>query len=87
MQNDDTNQKMKFDFNDFSWKCEQICSGLSLSSHLLKNYLIYSFAYPVDTGRKLNVHKTFKRRPGLHLNLYLLSVYQYFIANENQPNK
>ena len=20
--------------------------------------------YPVDTGRKLNVHKTFKRRPG-----------------------
>ena len=22
--------------------------------------------FPVDTGRKLNVHKTFKRRPGRH---------------------
>ena len=25
--------------------------------------------YPVDTGRKLNVHKTFKRRPGRFLNV------------------
>ena len=25
---------------------------------------IYLFSYPVDTGRKLNVHKTFRRRPG-----------------------
>ena len=25
--------------------------------------------YPVDTGRKLNVHKTFKRRPGRLLNV------------------
>ena len=24
---------------------------------------------PVDTGRKLNVHKTFKRRPGRLLNV------------------
>ena len=24
---------------------------------------------PVDTGRKLNVHKTFKRRPGPLLNV------------------
>ena len=24
----------------------------------------YFMAYPVDTGRKLNVHKTFRRRPG-----------------------
>ena len=25
--------------------------------------------FPVDTGRKLNVHKTFKRRPGRLLNV------------------
>ena len=27
-------------------------------------YLIESINYPADTGRKLNVHKTFRRRPG-----------------------
>ena len=27
------------------------------------------FASPVDTGRKLNVHKTFRRRPGRLLNV------------------
>ena len=26
-------------------------------------------AFPVDTGRKLNVHKTFRRRPGRLLNV------------------
>ena len=26
-------------------------------------------SYPVDTGRKLNVHKTFRRRPGRLLNV------------------
>ena len=26
-------------------------------------------ANPVDTGRKLNVHKTFRRRPGCLLNV------------------
>ena len=25
--------------------------------------------YPVDTGRKLNVHKTFRKRPGRLLNV------------------
>ena len=25
--------------------------------------------YPIDTGRKVNVHKTFRRRPGRILNL------------------
>ena len=29
----------------------------------------HSFTYPVDTGRKLNVHKTFRRRPGRLLNV------------------
>ena len=26
--------------------------------------IFYPFTYPVDTGRKLNAHKTFRRRPG-----------------------
>ena len=25
--------------------------------------------YPIDTGRKFNVHKTFRRRPGRLLNV------------------
>ena len=33
-------------------------------------YEIYRADYlPVDTGRKLNVHKTFRRRPGRFLNV------------------
>ena len=28
-----------------------------------------NWRYPVDTGRKLNVHKTFRRRPGRLLNV------------------
>ena len=31
--------------------------------------MILSNSYPVDTGRKLNVHKTFRRRPGRLLNV------------------
>ena len=30
---------------------------------------LFSNMNPVDTGRKLNVHKTFRRRPGRLLNL------------------
>ena len=30
---------------------------------------------PVDTRRKLNVHKTFRRRPGRLLNSYVHSIY------------
>ena len=29
----------------------------------------FEYASPVDTGRKLNVHKTFRRRPGHLLNV------------------
>ena len=29
--------------------------------------------YPVDIGRKLNVHKTFRRRPGRLLNILCTS--------------
>ena len=32
-----------------------------------KDYIACTF--PVDTGRKLNVHKTFRRRPGCLLNV------------------
>ena len=31
--------------------------------------LFQNFLFPVDTGRKLNVHKTFRRRPGRLLNV------------------
>ena len=35
----------------------------------LNLYLITDTQPPVDTGRKLNVHKTFRRRPGRLLNV------------------
>ena len=35
------------------WEDFQICISVPLST-----------LHPVDTGRKLNVHKTFRRRPG-----------------------
>ena len=34
-----------------------------------KPKLTHAIQLPVDTGRKLNVHKTFRRRPGLLLNV------------------
>ena len=33
------------------------------------NSLLRIKSIPVDTGRKLNVHKTFRRRPGRFLNV------------------
>ena len=38
-----------------------------LNSCITGTAICYNF--PVDTGRKLNVHKTFKRRPGRLLNV------------------
>ena len=35
----------------------------------ITNQLVLTWDYPVDTGRKLNVHKTFRRRPGRLLNV------------------
>ena len=32
-------------------------------------FLCMAWSIPVDTGRKLNVHKTFRRRPGHILNV------------------
>ena len=51
--------------------CESITYVITLSSQInsLFKYVHTSFRYvksdstPVDTGRKLNVHKTFRRRP------------------------
>ena len=48
--------------------------------------------YPVNTGRKLNVHKIFRRRPGRLLNvlwtfnLRPVSTGQYAIQNRNSLN-
>ena len=32
-------------------------------------WITFNLYYPVDTGHKLNVHKTFRRRPGRLLNV------------------
>ena len=38
-------------------------------------YLHYIVYFPADTGRKLNVQKTFRRRPGRLLNvLYTINL-------------
>ena len=42
---------------------------LILKDYLFKVYFKTSFYFPVDTGRKLNVHKTLRRRPGRLLNV------------------
>ena len=36
---------------------------------LILRQRIYEFSFPADRGRKLNVHKTFRRRPGRLLNV------------------
>ena len=43
---------------------------------------------PADTGRKLNVHKTFRRRPGRFLNvLYTFNLRPVFMGQtHNQSN-
>ena len=38
---------------------------------------------PVDTGRKLNVHKTFRRRPGRLLNV--LCTFNYVLYLQGRP--
>ena len=37
--------------------------------YTVNNHLINDALYPIDTGRKLNVHKTFRRRLGRLLNV------------------
>ena len=36
---------------------------------LISKFFINGESFPVDTGRKLKVHKTFRRRPGRFLNV------------------
>ena len=43
--------------------------------------VISHYSLPVDTGRKLNVHKTFRRRPGRLLN-FLCTFNIRPVANE-----
>ena len=43
---------------------------LTPSEHFRKVRKLQGYSYfPVDTGRKLKVHKTFRRRPGRVLNV------------------
>ena len=53
---------MKFDYPDHN---------ISVHEHQCISYetVLGRGMFPVDTGRKLNVHKTFRRRPGRLLNV------------------
>ena len=51
----------------------KIFQGQSLMPGFRKHADISKKIYPVDTGRKLNVHKTFGRRPGRLLNVLCTS--------------
>ena len=46
-----------------TWHC---CWSVSIMN---LEQLIFTWHFPVDTGRKLNVHKTFRRCPGRLLNV------------------
>ena len=62
-----------------------------LFTFLLTSMLPFNY-FPVDTGRKLNVHKTFRRRPGRLLNVlcmfslrpvstgFLLTLFQFYFS-------
>ena len=50
--------------SNFNWFCNLLKPMLP-SKNLFFTLLSLNYVlYPVDTGRKLNVHKTFRRRPG-----------------------
>ena len=68
---------IKVDLNDHdtlvSTNQEQFLLNFTKESRTDKNMhekgLKTFIQFPVDTGRKLNVHKTFRRRPGRLLNV------------------
>ena len=78
-----------------STSCLNICR---LDSHFVLWYSRWEnfVSYPADTGRKLNVHKTFRRRPECLLNVlrtfnlrpvptgYLISTQCLSLANQNK---
>ena len=37
---------------------------------------------PVDTGRELNVHETFRRRPGYLLNIFMYVQFTSYVYGE-----
>ena len=47
--------------------CKLASSEKTLSN---KSWKSFQVTFPVDTGRKLNVYKTFRRRPGHFLNVF-----------------
>ena len=38
------------------------------ATKIFYHFLNWDAVFPADTGRKMNVHKTFRRRPGHFLN-------------------
>ena len=67
------------------------CKILSSNGSISLNFGIFTFLlhwgamnlkYPVNTGRKLNVHKTFMRRPGRPLSvLYTLNLRRVYLVS------
>ena len=55
-----------------SWRCLKLLLELLLINEKYDKSFFYfghNIDHPVDTGRKLNVHKTFRRCPGRPLNV------------------
>ena len=70
----------------FNWINEFASKTTDVLLQKFKNQLVLN-RFPIDTGRKLNVHKTFRRRPGRLLNvlctLNLRPVSTGFVINFN----
>ena len=58
--------------------------GLIVSfEYSLLNYLFEMKIFPVDTGRELNVYRTFRRRSGRLLNIFICSTYVLCLLDYN----
>ena len=51
------------------WSLNRVCTTAWAKSFTWAAKIIPFCTIPIDTGRKLNVHKTFRRRPGRLLNV------------------
>ena len=50
--------------------CIQSCSTINIPTMLRKGLLFLTLnTFLLDTGHKLNVHKSFRERPGRYLNV------------------
>ena len=61
-----------------------VCGGLQILAAITKTFL-RKIKHPVDAGRKLNVHKTFRRRLGRLLNL--LCTFNLRLVSTGQYNR